>query len=230
MSKFNLQLCEVTKSYEMVKSSKIQVLKEVNLSVSKGELVSLTGPSGAGKSTLLHIAGLLDELDSGEVLIDGLSVRNCSEQERTFIRREKIGFVYQFHHLISEFTALDNVALPQLASGKEHKQAIRAARELLEEVGLSERILHRPGELSGGEQQRVALCRALVNNPMILLADEPTGNLDFDASLNVYSLIEKMTRKLQISSVVATHDLDLANRMDRKLNLKGGVLSFADAL
>ncbi len=230
MSDYNLKLSELTKSYELVKSKKITVLKKVSLSVGKGELIALTGPSGAGKSTLLHIAGLLDDFDSGEVFVDGQSITNFSEKQLTTVRREKIGFVYQFHHLISEITALDNVLLPQLASGKDYGEAISFARELLEEVGLNERMSHRPGELSGGEQQRVALCRALANKPLILLADEPTGNLDLEASLNVYHLIEKVTRKLQISTVVATHDVDLANRMDRVFSLRNGVLSFADTL
>ena len=225
-----LKLRGITKSYELVESKKITVLKNVNLSVRKGELIALTGASGAGKSTLLHIAGLLDNFDNGEVFVDGKPVKNFSEKQLTTLRREKIGFVYQFHHLISEITALDNVVLPQLASGKNHGEAISFAKELFEEVGLSERMSHRPGELSGGEQQRVALCRALANEPLILLADEPTGNLDLEASLNVYHLIEKVTKKRQISTLIATHDLDLANRMDRIFSLRSGVLSFADTL
>ena len=225
-----LKLRGITKSYELVESKKITVLKNVNLSVRKGELIALTGASGAGKSTLLHIAGLLDNFDNGEVFVDGKPVKNFSEKQLTTLRREKIGFVYQFHHLISEITALDNVVLPQLASGKNHGEAISFAKELFEEVGLSERMSHRPGELSGGEQQRVALCRALANEPLILLADEPTGNLDLEASLNVYHLIEKVTKKRQISTLVATHDLDLANRMDSVFSLRSGVLSFADTL
>ena len=230
MSDCYLKLRGVTKSYEFVGSKKITVLKKINLSVKKGELIALTGPSGAGKSTLLHIAGLLDNFDSGEVLVDGKSVENFSEKQLTTVRREKIGFVYQFHHLISEISALDNVVLPQLASGKNHGKAISFAKELFEEVGLNERMSHRPGELSGGEQQRVALCRALANEPLILLADEPTGNLDLEASLNVYHLIEKVTKKRQISTLVATHDLDLAKRMDSVFSLRSGVLSFADTL
>ena len=225
-----LKLRGITKSYELVKSKKITVLKNVNLSVRKGELIALTGASGAGKSTLLHIAGLLDNFDNGEVFVDGKPVKNFSEKQLTTLRREKIGFVYQFHHLISEITALDNVVLPQLASGKNLGEAVSFAKELFEEVGLNERMSHRPGELSGGEQQRVALCRALANEPLILLADEPTGNLDLEASLNVYHLIEKVTKKRQISTLVATHDLDLANRMDSVFSLRSGVLSFADTL
>ncbi len=230
MSNFNLQLRDVVKSYGISRAKDITVLKKVNLSVCEGELVSLTGPSGAGKSTLLHIAGLLDDFDNGEILVDGVSMKNCSQQEKTFIRREKIGFVYQFHHLISEFTALENVTLPQLAAGKNHITATESAIELLDEVGLSNRLSHRPGELSGGEKQRVALCRALINRPKILLADEPTGNLDFDTSINIFSLIEMITRKLKISTVIATHDIDLAKRMDRIFNLKGGILSSTDTL
>ena len=174
MSEFNLELREVTKSYKMLKTHEVPVLRNINMFVKSGEMISLVGPSGAGKSTLLHIAGLLDSLDSGEIIICGKSMTQSSEKLRTITRRDEVGFVYQFHHLITEFTALENVMLPQLAAGKNSSEAGIFAKELLDEVGLSDRILHKPAELSGGEKQRVALCRALANKPVILLADEPT--------------------------------------------------------
>ena len=230
MSEFNLELREVTKSYKMLKTHEVPVLRNINMFVKSGEMISLVGPSGAGKSTLLHIAGLLDSLDSGEVIICGRSMTQSSEKLRTITRRDEVGFVYQFHHLITEFTALENVMLPQLTAGKNSSEAGLFAKELLDEVGLSDRILHKPAELSGGEKQRVALCRALANKPVILLADEPTGNLDAASSLSVFNLIKKMSKRLGISTIIATHDLDLANRMDKILYLKGGALSTTDCL
>ena len=230
MSEFNLELREVTKSYKMLKTHEVPVLRNINMFVKSGEMISLVGPSGAGKSTLLHIAGLLDSLDSGEIIICGKSMTQSSEKLRTITRRDEVGFVYQFHHLITEFTALENVMLPQLTAGKNSSEAGIFAKELLDEVGLSDRILHKPAELSGGEKQRVALCRAFANKPVILLADEPTGNLDAASSLSVFKLIKKMSKKLGVSTIIATHDLDLANRMDKILYLKGGVLSTADCL
>jgi len=195
MSEFNLELREVTKSYKMLKTHEVPVLRNINMFVKSGEMISLVGPSGAGKSTLLHIAGLLDSLDSGEIIICGKSMTQSSEKLRTITRRDEVGFVYQFHHLITEFTALENVMLPQLTAGKNSSEAGIFAKELLDEVGLSDRILHKPAELSGGEKQRVALCRALANRPVILLADEPTGNLDAASSLSVFNLIKKMSKK-----------------------------------
>ncbi len=186
MSEFNLELREVSKSYKMLKTHEVHVLQNVDLYVEKGRNCSIVGPSGAGKSTLLHIAGLLDSLDSGEVIICGRSMTQSSEKLRTITRRDEVGFVYQFHHLITEFTALENVMLPQLTAGKNSSEAGLFAKELLDEVGLSDRILHKPAELSGGEKQRVALCRALANKPVILLADEPTGNLDAASSLRTF--------------------------------------------
>ena len=230
MNKFNLELRGINKSYEMSKKDKVHVLKNINMSVEKGELIAIVGSSGTGKSTLLHIAGLLDDLDSGEVIICGKSMSRISEKNRTNTRRDKIGFVYQFHHLIAEFTALGNVSLPQLCAGKSTLESQGFAEELLFEVGLSERIFHKPAELSGGERQRVALCRALANKPAVLLADEPTGNLDAEASLNVFKLIKSMANNLGISTIIATHDLELANRMDKILYLRGGELSAADTL
>ena len=230
MSEFNLELREVTKSYKMLKIHEVPVLRNINMFVKSGEMISLVGPSGAGKSTLLHIAGLLDSLDSGEIIICGKSMTQSSEKLRTITRRDEVGFVYQFHHLITEFTALENVMLPQLTAGKNSSEAGIFAKELLDEVGLSDRILHKPAELSGGEKQRVALCRALANKPVILLADEPTGNLDAASSLSVFNLIKKMSKRLGISTIIATHDLDLANRMDKILYLKGGALSTTDCL
>jgi lipoprotein-releasing system ATP-binding protein len=187
-----------------------------------GEVVALVAPSGAGKSTLLHIAGLLDQPDAGQVRIAGRDMTGQSDRARTAVRRADVGFVYQFHHLLPEFSAAENIILPQLANGISQRAAAARAAGLLERVGLSARADHRPAALSGGEQQRVAFCRALANQPKLLLADEPTGNLDPATSDQVFRVLMDIVRETGLSALIATHNLDLAERMDRVVRLKGG--------
>ena len=203
---------------------RIDVLKDASASFYPGETVALLGPSGAGKSTLLHIAGLLEKPDSGAVVIDGVDCGQLSDNERTRVRRMEVGFVYQFHHLLPEFSALENVLLPQLILGMTRSEADARARGLLEMLGLKERWDHRPAELSGGEQQRVAIARAVANRPKILLADEPTGNLDPDTAERVFEELLRLVNEEGVAALVATHNLELAARMDRTLRLKGGHL------
>ena len=199
-----------------------RVLAGASLAVAPGEMVALVAPSGAGKSTLLHIAGLLDSPDAGRVRIGGTDMTDLGDAARTRARCQSIGFVYQFHHLLPEFSALENVALPQLANGAGGAAARRRAGELLDAVGLSPRATHRPAELSGGEQQRVALCRALANAPRLLLADEPTGNLDPETAGRVFASLVEMVRATGLAALIATHNLELASRMDRVLRLHNG--------
>jgi len=189
-----------------------------------GELVALVGPSGAGKSSLLHIAGLLEAPDSGEIVIEGVPVSSLSERERTLIRRQTIGFVYQAHHLLPEFTALENVVIPQMIAGLSRAAAGREAARLLARMGLEGRLNHRPSQLSGGEQQRVAIARALANHPRILLADEPTGNLDPHTASGVFDTLAEAVRSEGVAALIATHNRDLAARMDRSLVLQEGKL------
>jgi lipoprotein-releasing system ATP-binding protein len=203
---------------------RIDVLKGACASFFPGETVALLGPSGAGKSTLLHIAGLLERPDRGSVLINGVDCGKLADKEQTRMRRMEVGFIYQFHHLLPEFTALENVVLPQLILGLTKSQAETRARELLKTLGLEERWDHRPAQLSGGEQQRVAIARAIANDPKLLLADEPTGNLDPHTAERVFEELLKLVRQAGVAAVVATHNLDLAARMDRVLRLVGGVL------
>jgi lipoprotein-releasing system ATP-binding protein len=202
----------------------LDVLKGVGLVIHKGEMVALVGPSGAGKSTLLHVAGLLEFPDAGDVLLEGVSCAELSDDARTDLRRMKIGFIYQFHHLLPEFSALENVMIPQMIEGMGRRQAKASASVLIESVGLTTRATHRPAKLSGGEQQRVAIARALANSPAILLADEPTGNLDTHTADSVFGLLETLVSQSGLGALVATHNLDLANRMDRILRLENGKL------
>ena len=200
----------------------VEVLKGVDLTVGAGEIVALVAPSGAGKSTLLHIAGLLDSASKGQVLIGGRDVSALGDDQRTAARGEMLGFVYQFHHLLPEFTALENVAIPAWAAGKSRSEGRAAAAYLLDQVGLAPRAGHRPAELSGGEQQRVAICRALVNKPKVLLADEPTGNLDPETSGRVFEMLLGVVRGTGLAALIATHNHDLAARMDRIVRLEAG--------
>jgi len=200
----------------------IAVLREAGMSLARGEIVALVGPSGAGKSTLLHIAGLLERPDSGDVVITGEYCADMPESERTRLRREALGFVYQFHHLLPEFSALENVMLPQMIAGVNKSTARERAGELLEMVGLSDRATHRPGELSGGEQQRIAIARSVANAPSVLLADEPTGNLDPETAGAVFGQMLKLVRGVGLGALVATHNLELASKMDRILQLRDG--------
>ncbi len=224
MSDVTMRLNGLTKTYLKGTPGEVQVLRGADLELRSGEAVALVAPSGAGKSTLLHIAGLLDTPDAGSVEIAGQNVTGKSDRTRTARRRQDIGFVYQFHHLLPEFTALENITLPQLANGVSEKAAQDRAKSLLERVGVAQRADHRPAALSGGEQQRVAFCRALANRPRVLLADEPTGNLDPDTSDQVFDAMMALVRDEGLSALIATHNMDLAARMDRKLKLDGGVL------
>jgi lipoprotein-releasing system ATP-binding protein len=203
---------------------RIDVLKGTSASFYAGETVALLGPSGAGKSTLLHIAGLLERPDRGSVLINGVDCGKLSDNEQTRMRRMEVGFVYQFHHLLPEFSALENVVLPQLFLGLARSEAETRGKELLKSLGLEERWDHRPAQLSGGEQQRVAIARAVANDPKVLLADEPTGNLDPPTAERVFQQLLKLVRQSGVAAVVATHNLDLAARMDRTLRLMDGLL------
>jgi lipoprotein-releasing system ATP-binding protein len=203
---------------------RIDVLKQASATFYPGETVALLGPSGAGKSTLLHIAGLLEKPDSGRVILDGVDCDTVNDNERTRVRRMEVGFVYQFHHLLPEFSALENVMLPQLILGLTKTDAQSRAKELLATLGLEERWDHRPAELSGGEQQRVAIARAVANQPKILLADEPTGNLDPNTAERVFDELMQLVNEEGVAAVVATHNLDLAARMDRTLRLADGHL------
>ena len=217
-----LGLAGLAKGYNGGKPTAIEVLRGVDLSVNEGEVVALVAPSGAGKSTLLHIAGLLDVADAGEVRIGGEVMTGLSDRKRTAARRDRVGFIYQFHHLLPEFTALENIVLPQLANGVPQKPAEARARDLLGRVGVAERADHRPAALSGGEQQRVAFCRALANEPRLLLADEPTGNLDPGTADRVFDALMELVRGTGLAALIATHNLDLAARMDRLVRLEAG--------
>ena len=223
-----LRLSDIKKSYNAGQATEIKVLDGANLTVDRGEIVALVAPSGAGKSTLLHIAGLLDTADSGAVEIAGQPLQRASDAERTRMRRRSVGFVYQFHHLLPEFTARENIVLPQLANGVPNVQAAARADNLLDKVALAKRAGHRPAEMSGGEQQRVAFCRALANNPGLLLADEPTGNLDPGTSDTVFAALMGLVRETGISAVIATHNLELAARMDRQVRLDAGKIVALD--
>ena len=223
MSKIVLKLTNIRKAYTDGKKT-LEVVKGVDFSLVAGEVVALVGPSGAGKSTLLHMAALLDQQTSGTIEINGVQAGSLSDKERTLIRRKDIGFVYQFHLLMQEFSALENVIMPQLIAGKNESDAIKNAEKLLESVGLGARFNHRPSELSGGEQQRVAVARAIANDPCILLADEPTGNLDTKTSEIVFHEILELAKEKGIAAVIATHNPDLASRMHRTVHMVDGLI------
>jgi lipoprotein-releasing system ATP-binding protein len=217
-----LVLDGITKAYNKGTVAQVTVLQGASLTVAKGEVVALVAPSGAGKSTLLHIAGLLDTPDAGVVLLDGVDMAGLSDRARTEARRGTVGFIYQFHHLLPEFSALENIVLPQLANGVSRGVATAHAMDLLTRVGIAARSGHRPAALSGGEQQRVAFCRALANGPRLLLADEPTGNLDPATSDQVFGALMDLVRATGLSALIATHNMDLAARMDRVVRLDQG--------
>jgi len=219
-----LELRQVTRTY-VQSSGKLPVLRGVSLTIQPGEIVALVGPSGAGKSTLLHLAGLLERPDSGAVLLEGKDCSRMNDAERTASRRAAIGFVYQFHHLLPEFSAAENIVLPQMIAGVARRAAHRRALELLALVGLEARAEHRPARLSGGEQQRVAILRALANQPRLLLGDEPTGNLDHRTADDVTAVLLDLVRRTGLAALIATHNLDLARRMDRTLSLEDGMVA-----
>jgi lipoprotein-releasing system ATP-binding protein len=222
-----LELRDVRRVFRLA-GTELRVLNGVDLVLRPGETVALVGPSGAGKSTLLHVAGLLERPDGGAVVIGGEDCGSLSDERRTLLRRSEIGFVYQFHHLLPEFSALENVMLPQMIAGVTRRRARGKAAELLDRVGLAPRARHRPARLSGGEQQRVAIVRALANDPRILLADEPTGNLDHATGANVLSALLDLVRHTGLAALIATHNLELARRLDRIVGLEDGRLKPLD--
>ncbi len=223
MTDIILSLSNIHKSFTQGKTT-LNILNGANLEIKKGEIIALIGPSGSGKSTLLYTAGLLDKIDSGDIVIDGKNCNKLSDNAKTKIRLQKMGFVYQQHNLFADFTALENVMLPMLVNGKSKKQAKIDAEEKLQKVGLGERINHKPAELSGGEQQRVAIARALANNPKLLLADEPTGNLDPYNSETVFKSLLGLVRNDGMTAFIATHNPELASQMDRQIALVEGKL------
>jgi len=224
MSDLILSINDVSKSYQTSESETLTVLNSIDLGIAAGELIGLTAPSGAGKSTLLHICGLLDTCDMGTINFLGQDMQKRRDMARTLIRRREIGFVYQFHHLLPEFSALENVVLPQLIDGKKPQQASNRAIELLRLVDLENRASHRPSQLSGGEQQRVAFCRAVANEPKLLLADEPTGNLDERTSDTVFEALLSLVEVSGMAALIATHNENLAKKMKRRVKLKNGKL------
>jgi lipoprotein-releasing system ATP-binding protein len=220
-SEFALELTGVIRAYDEG-TGKLEVLKGVDFAVRRGEMIALVAPSGTGKSTLLHTAGLLERPDSGTVVVNGKSCGDLGDDARTAIRRTEIGFVYQFHHLLPEFTALENVMMPQMVRGLGKEEAATRAQQLLEYMKIGPRASHRPSELSGGEQQRVAIARAVANAPLLLLADEPTGNLDPGTAHYVFEALEALVRQSGLSALIATHNHEIAKRMDRCVTLRDG--------
>ncbi len=216
-----LILSDVSKAYQQGKT-KLSILKNANLRVNEGEIVALVGPSGSGKTTLLQIAGLLDNPDAGKVIINGHDCSKASDAARTQIRQKQVGFIYQFHHLLPEFTAMENVVIPQMIAGIKKSEAEKHAHEVLKFLGLAKRENHRPAELSGGEQQRVAIARAIINRPAILLADEPTGNLDPATAKIVFELLLETAQMAQLSVLMVTHNLELASKVNKTVTLKDG--------
>ena len=228
MDSYSLVLKNITKSFKQGKEE-FQIIKDANLIIKSGEMVALVGPSGSGKTTLLQISGLLDIADSGEIFINSVNLSKAKDSTRTNFRKNNIGFVYQFHHLLPEFSAIENIAMPLLIRGVSKKEAFNEAKEILKEINLEDKANHRPAELSGGQQQRVAVGRAIIGKPSILLADEPTGNLDSENAANVFNLLTKFTKKFQIASLIVTHNLELAKMMDRIITIKDGILDSANS-
>jgi lipoprotein-releasing system ATP-binding protein len=216
-----LELRDVKRHYHQGART-VSVLDGADMSIKAGEMVALVAPSGAGKSTLLHLAGLLERPDAGEVFVGGRACGRLTDDERTAIRRNNVGFVYQFHHLLPEFTALENIMMPQMVRGLSHAEATERAKQLLDYMKIGHRADHRPPELSGGEQQRVAIARAVANAPLLLLADEPTGNLDPQTAGYVFDALEALVRQSGLSALIATHNYELAGRMDRRVTLRDG--------
>ncbi|GAA4419266.1 lipoprotein-releasing system ATP-binding protein LolD [Advenella faeciporci] len=221
--KYALQAKSIVKYYEDG-NTRLDILKGIDLDVAQGEMVAIIGASGSGKSTLLHTLGLLDEPTSGEVLVNGTRTAGLSEKQRSQIRNQSLGFVYQFHHLLPEFSALDNVAMPLIVRRMDRGMARKMAEQVLAKVGLAERVTHKPSQLSGGERQRVALARALVANPVCVLADEPTGNLDRETAQNMFALLKSVNKEFNTAFVIVTHDPKLAELADRQLVMEKGLL------
>jgi lipoprotein-releasing system ATP-binding protein len=218
-----LELKGIRQSFPQAEG-RLEVIRNADLTLRRGEMVALIGPSGSGKSTLLHITGMLEKAVAGEIVIAGKAMTALGDDAKTAMRRETMGFVYQHHHLLPEFSALENVIIPQMIAGKSRKEATPRAIDLLNRVGLGKRLDHRPGKLSGGEQQRVAIARALANDPKILLADEPTGNLDHHTSEEVFAMLGHLVRDFGVAALIATHNLEIAQRMDRIVTLRDGEL------
>ena len=227
MNKTALELRKINKIYKG-KTENIHILKDLDLKVCEGEFISILGKSGSGKSTLLNVIGMLDSIDNGEIFIEEKKIDRGNEKDIDEIKNKKIGFVFQFHYLLPEFTALENVMLPALLKGEDKRKTEEKAKKLLEEVGLGERLHHKPSELSGGEKQRAAISRALINDPEILLADEPTGNLDEETSNNIHSLFKRINIEKKQTIIVVTHSRELSNITDKKYYLRGGKLSLED--
>ena len=227
MSNAALELKGVQQRFRQAGNGWLEVIRRAYLRLDPGEMVALVGPSGSGKSTLLHISGLLEHQVDGDVVIKGTPTRGLSDDRRTALRRTTMGFVYQYHHLLPEFSALENVVLPQMIAGKSRSEARVRAASLLQRVGLGSRLDHRPAKLSGGEQQRVAIARALANGPAIVLADEPTGNLDIHTADQVFEMLAQLVREDGVAAMIATHNLEIARRMDRAVTIREGVLEAA---
>lgn len=219
-----LEIIGVDRTYVEAHGKQVVVLQNADLTLYAGEMVALVAPSGAGKSTLLHLAGLLEKPDAGVIKIGGHDTVSLAEEKRTAMRRDDIGFIYQFHHLLPEFSALENLMIPQMLRNVSNSKALRRAEELLDFMGISQRALHHPSQLSGGEQQRVAIARAVANQPKLLLADEPTGNLDPQTSDRVFKMLQELVRSTGLSALIATHNHDLAREMDRCITLENGKL------
>lgn len=222
-SRTTLMVEDISKTYEQAGRT-LRVLHRASMHIDAGEIVALVGPSGAGKSTLLHLAGLLDRPTAGNIIMQGKNVGTMSDDIRTRLRRTQVGFVYQFHHLLPEFTARENIMMPQLVAGIDTDTAAYKAEHLLAQMGLAARGNHRPTELSGGEQQRVAICRAIANQPALLLADEPTGNLDPETSDHVFDALLGMVYQQGVAALIATHNMELAKKMDRTITMQNGKL------
>ena len=225
MSSAALELRSIKQRFAQAGGGWLQVIRNADLKLESGEMVALVGPSGSGKSTLLHIAGLLERQWEGDVIVHGEATAKMPDDGRTALRRGAMGFVYQYHHLLPEFSAVENVLLPGMIAGETRTAARRRAIELLERVGLGDRLSHRPAKLSGGEQQRVAIARALANEPEVLLADEPTGNLDVNTSQSVFEMLAGLAREKRVAALIATHNMDIAKRMDRVVTIRDGELS-----
>lgn len=219
----SLQLININKNF-IQGQQKISALKEINIEVGRGEMVALIGPSGSGKTTLLQIAGLLDDATNGLVIINNIDASKIDDVKKTEIRRENIGFIFQFHHLLPEFSAAENVAMPLLIKGFKYKEALKEAEKILTEIGLQDRLNHKPAQLSGGQQQRVAIARALITKPSLILADEPTGNLDSELSEKIFDLLQKLTKEHQIGCLLVTHNNALAKKSDRIIEIKDGAI------